>query len=102
MDEDEDEDPAGAGIDDEEQESVPAIYTTARDPKKLYLDKVHEQLLKVAHKWNVSLKEGRDYGVYQFLGKQSTRCGNRPIEPATKRNNEQMNKCTARLGDSAL
>jgi hypothetical protein len=90
MDEDEDEDPAGAGIDDEEQESVPAIYTTARDPKKLYLDKVHEQLLKVAHKWNVSLKEGRDYGVYQFLGKQSTRCGNRPIEPATKANNEQM------------
>jgi hypothetical protein len=67
MDEDEDEDPAGAGIDDEEQESVPAIYTTARDPKKLYLNKVHEQLLKVAHKWNVSLNiRGCDIPSFGF------------------------------------
>jgi hypothetical protein len=88
-DEDKDEEHLGS-IDDEEQDTGPALYTTARDPKKVYLDKVHEELLKVAQKWNVSLKDGQDYGVYQFLGKQSTRCGNRPIEPCTKYNNENM------------
>ena len=77
-------------IDNEEPEPVSAFYTTARNPKEVYLDKVHDEVQKVAQKWNVSLNEGQDYGVYQFQGKQSTRCGNRPIEPNTKYNNESM------------
>ncbi len=60
-------------IEDEEPEPAPALYTTIRDPKKVYLDRVHDEVLKVAHKWNVTLKEGQDYGVYQFQGKKLTR-----------------------------
>jgi hypothetical protein len=38
-------------IDDEEPEPVPVLYTTVRDPKKVYLDKVHDDVVlnKVAH-----------------------------------------------------
>jgi hypothetical protein len=87
--EDEDKEPLDS-IDDEEQIPGPALYTTARDPKKVYLDKVREELPKVAQKFNVLLTEGQDCGVYQFRGNQSTRCGNRPIELQTKYNNECM------------
>jgi hypothetical protein len=77
-------------INNEEPEPVSVLYTTVRDPNKVSLDKVHNEVLKVAQKWNVSLKEGQDYGMYQFQGKQSTWYGNRPIEPNTKGNNETM------------
>jgi hypothetical protein len=78
-------------INNEEPEPDPVLYTTAQDPKKVYLDKVHDEVLKVAQKWNVSLDTGQDYGAYpHFQGKQSTRCGNRPIEGNTKANNENM------------
>jgi hypothetical protein len=75
-------------INNEEPEPVPVLYTTAQDPKKVYLDKVHNEVLKVAQKWNVSLGVGQDYGVYHFQGKQSIWCGSRPIEGNTKANNE--------------
>jgi hypothetical protein len=46
----------------------------------------------MVEKWNVSLNKGQDYRVYQFKGKQSTWCGNRPIEPNTKGNYENMSR----------
>jgi hypothetical protein len=77
-------------INNEEPEPVHVLYTTAQDSKKVYVDKVHDEVLKVAQKWNVSLDMGQDCGVYHFQGKQSTWYGNRPIEGNTKANNENM------------
>jgi hypothetical protein len=70
-------------IDNEEQNPGPVLYTTAHDPTRVCLDKVCEEL---------SLTEGQDCGVYQyqFQGKQLTWCGNRPIEPLAKYDNECM------------
>ena len=78
-------------IDDDNEESPERVkYSTARIPEPRYLAKVSTGIRAAAIRRNITLEENQDYGVYVYQGSNSTRCGNRPIEKATKRNNEQM------------
>ena len=65
------------------------ISTVFRDPPAAYMDKVQAGIEAAARKWYIDLDPVVDYTTYVFArGPNSTRFGNRPIEPTTKDNYE--------------
>jgi hypothetical protein len=65
------------------------LYSTAKkNPSTTYMDKVRDGMMEAAKRWNLKLDETMDFTKFDFQGKRSTRCGNRPIEANTRMNNE--------------
>ena len=64
-------------------------HTTAKEVPKKFLTKVHAGITAAAKKWNVQLHPSLDLsGIFKYEGYNSTRFGNRAIEPKTKNNYE--------------
>ena len=70
--------------------SPPPKYnsTAYKDPPSEYLEKVKDGICTAAAKWNIELDPQMDYVQYSYNGSQSTRFGNRSIEPGTKESYE--------------
>jgi hypothetical protein len=72
----------------DEKTQKPLYSTAEKNPSTTYMDKVRDGMMEAAKRWNLKLDETMDFTKFDFQGKTSTRCGNRPIEANTRLNNE--------------